>query len=304
MAASQSVLLIGGPDAGKTNFVTRIWLAIDESKGSLRSDGLPDDLEYVQDGAEKLLGGDFVARTSREVHHHIEIPVQASGRAQVRHAKLVVPDCSGEEWMKIYRLREWSAGWEEAISELCGCLLFVRVDSDQNVAALDWITCERLFGTPAILPDISGDESEDFKPPTQVVLTDWLQCLRRAFTSRVGGSFRPRIGIVVAAWDSVPAEQQAAGPEAYLESNYPMLMQFIRTNAKHFNFAVFGVSIVGGDLENAPDFRRDYLNGEQDPADRGYVWHSLDGRLVQAYDLTLPVAWAMALELGHQVPSG
>ncbi len=200
MVVNQSVLLIGGPDAGKTNFVTRIWLAIDEGKGILHGDGLPDDLEYVQDGAEKLLGGNFVPRTSREVHNHIEIPILAPMGPQVYRARLVVPDCSGEEWMKIYRSRGWSEEWEEAISDSCGCLLFIRVDSDQNVPALDWITCERLFGTPAVLPDIAEGESEEFKPPTQVVLTDWLQCLRRVFTSRVSGSFRPLVGFVVGGW--------------------------------------------------------------------------------------------------------
>lgn len=293
MTANNSVLLIGGPDAGKSNFVIRLGLAIDHGKGMLRADGQPDDLEYVQEGAEQLLGGTFVPRTSREVRSHIQIPVRSAMGEQAQRGMLIVPDCSGEEWMKIYRSREWSEEWDELISSSCGCLLFVRVESDQNVPALDWITCERLFGSPAVLPDMTDSASDEIKPPTQVVLTDWLQCLRSAFTARVGGAFRPRVGVVITAWDAVPAEQQNAGPGTYLVKNYPMLAQFVETNGDRFDFAVFGISILGGDLENSPEFRDEYMNGNEDPLERGYVWHALGGSPEQSSDLTLPVAWAM-----------
>ena len=297
MTANRSVLLIGGPDAGKSNFVFRIWLAINEGNGCLHKDGLPSDLAYVREGAESLLGGDFAGRTSREVYNRIEIPVVSTSGGQNFHGTLVVPDCHGEEWMKIYRERGWSTKWDEEISESCSCLVLVRVDSEENEPALDWITCERLFGSPDALPNAMKGRLEDVRTPTQVILTDWLQCLRRAFTERVSGAFRPRVGIIISAWDAVPKEQQAAGPAAYITANYPMLAQYIRNNKHLFEFALFGVTIVGGDLKNAPEFREEYQNSEQDPLTRGYVIHTLNGKVEESPDHTLPVAWAMNLSL-------
>src|SRR5205807_2671760 len=123
----------------------------------------------------------------------------------------------------------------------------------------------------------------------QVVLTEWLQFLRRAFTAVVGGSFRPRIGVVISAWDAVPKDQQLAGPLAYLRENFPMLHQFILANDGQFDFQVFGVSIVAGDLKNDEEFKQTYLNGR--PQDFGFVIHSLSDQVTCSSDITLPVAW-------------
>jgi hypothetical protein len=294
MNNAQAVLLIGGPDAGKTNFLIRLWLAIRKKTGRLRAEGIPADLEYLETGVDKLLRGEFAPHTPREVHNRIVIPVKESNAGE-SHATLIIPDCSGEEWLAIYRKREWSQEWEDVVSDTCGCLLFVRVDSDQNITPLDWITCTKVFGSPMNLPDSPENGGGEHETPTQVIMTDWLQCLRRAFTERVGGFFRPRIGIIVAAWDRIPMEQQHLGPEKYLDTNFPMFKQFIDTNEDYFNFAIFGVSIVGGDLRNAPGFREEYLKG--DPHKTGYVVHCLKGVVEKANDLTIPVVWAMGLNI-------
>lgn len=289
MEARRAVLLVGGPDAGKTNYLVRLWLAIDRKIGRLQADRSPDDLEYLMSGAEIQLGGKFVPHTPREVNNRSVIPVRDANTTEGVSGTLIVPDYSGEEWMEIYRKREWSEDWESLISDVCGCLLFVRVDSNQLVSPLDWVTCEKTFSSvPAAM-----SYSPESGTPTQAVLVDWLQCLRQAFTDRVGGHFRPRIGIVIAAWDLVPADRQADGPDRYLAAEFPMLEQFMQSNTDRFNFGVFGVSIFGGDPENEPDFLAKYLN---DPIKAGYVIQSVNGVVNRSGDLTLPVAWAMGFQ--------
>lgn len=126
-------------------------------------------------------------------------------------------------------------------------------------------------------------------------MTDWLQCLKRVFTDRISGSYRPRIGIIVAAWDRVPKDEQDLGPDKYLDTNFPLFKQFIDTNGEHFDFGTFGVSIVGGDFKNAPGFREEYLKGN--PHKSGYVVHSLNGIVEKSNDLTIPIVWAMGLNI-------
>ena len=125
------------------------------------------------------------------------------------------------------------------------------------------------------MPAGSSEKPPEISPPTQVVLVDWLQFLRRAFTSRVHGTFRPRIGIVIAAWDAVPNDQQKLGPDPYLKDNFPLLHQFIHSNYTAFDFQEFGLSMVSGDLTNDEDFKARYLSGR--PQDFGYVVYGISG---------------------------
>jgi hypothetical protein len=300
------VMLIGGPDAGKSNYLFRFWLAVDKNSGALASDGLPNDLEYLRAGVLQLLRGEFAAKTPIEVHNESVIPVKFKRDEIVVRGTLVVPDCAGEQWLAIYKKREWTEDWEQFICEGCGCLLFVRADSDQIVPALDWISYIKLFGSTAVpvvtkvtgaAPSFPAPPGVSFRikePPTQVVLVDWLQCIKRVFASKVRGNYRPRVGIVVAAWDSLPPEQQEATPNQWLESNFPLLAHFLDSNSDDYAFETFGISIVGGDLKNNAAFRKAYRDG--DPSKAGYVVIDVNGKGVQHPDITIPVAWAMGLE--------
>lgn len=309
-----SVLLIGGPDAGKSNYLFRLWLAIDSQTGALSSDGLPNDIEYLKTGVMQLLRGEFAAKTPIDVHNQSIIPVKFSREQVAVRGTLVMPDCAGEQWLAIYRKREWSEEWEQLVREGCGCLIFVRADSNQIVPVFDWISYFKQFGTTVAPTEvlnvgqtdapgaavrttdsqISSGVTQNTQTPTQVVLVDWLQCLKQVFASRVPGNHRPRVGIVIAAWDSIPGDQQNITPNTWLEANFPLLSHFLESNATDYVFEVFGISIVGGDLKNDVAFRKAYRNGE--PAKAGYVVLNVNGRAQRHPDVTLPVAWAMGCD--------
>jgi hypothetical protein len=293
MTESHSVIIAGIPDSGKTNYIIRFWLAVDQGSGRLRSDGLPDDLEYLEAGAEKLLSGEFAPHTPHGVSSHSRIPVRATTPGAEFHGTLVVPDYHGEEWVSIYRKREWSDVWEELIPITNGCLLLIRAGSLEIVDSLDWITALKYFGKAENLPD-QQDEAQEQVTPTQVMLVEWLQFFRQAFTDLVGGHFLPRIGIVVSAWDAVPGDQKPQGPEAYVDFTFPMLKQFLDSNVDRFIVKYFGVSIVGGDLEDKSGFGEEYK--KVDPKSAGFVVHHTEKGVEETKDLTFPVAWAMDLE--------
>ncbi len=293
-----SVLLIGGTDAGKSNFLFRLWIAIDRGAGALVKNGLPSEIEYLRAGAEHLLEGDFAGHTSKEVHERVVVPVKSSAPGVAPSGTLVLPDVNGEQVLAIYRNRQWSREWEDMISQRCACLLFVRAGSSEIVAPLDWVTCFEKYGSQVEhaghagqIDDEPDDDDRAVEVPTQVVLIEWLQFLRRAFTRVVGPAFRPRIGVIVSAWDAVPLDQQSTGPMQYLNDNLPMLSQFIEGNSETFEFQTFGVSIVAGDLKSDEDFREEYLNGS--PPEFGYIIHSISGSLTRSPDITLPIAWAL-----------
>jgi Double-GTPase 1 len=312
MTTTRSVLLVGGPDAGKSNYLGRLWMALDSGRGVIAKDGLPSQMEYVRQLADALLRGEFAKHSSHGFFQENIIPVQWPENNGTARGQLVVPDCAGELWERIHRLREWDEHWESPVRSLAGCLLFFRADSSHHVPALDWSTDEGMLKclsalpvtndtnpassppgfdpTQPTLPTQAVDTAEP-KMPTQVVLVDWLQCLRSAYV----GLHRPirplRLSIIVAAWDRVPAEQQAKCPDDYLDACVPLLHDFINSNQQSFDTHVFGVSVVGGDLTDAqPGFKNAYLKGE--PYKSGYVVYCHSRELQKSEDLTIPVAWA------------
>ena len=290
-----SVLLIGVNDSGKSNFLFRFWLALDSGKGILTKDGLPADLDYLKTGADHLLKGEFAPHTPHDVRDATEIPFRSASSSASTQGSLVVPDLPGEQIVAIYQTRRWSHEWENRIGRECGILLFVRVDSKELIAPIDWLTCPLILGTTLPNAAAEKDSTNKSKPPTQVVMVDWLQFLRTAFTECVAGAFRPRVGIVVAAWDLAPTEQKAAGPAAWVKSNLPLLAQFIEANDDRFQFQYFGISVASGDLSADPEFAADYRNGN--PRIAGEVVHSLKGGTQTSTDMTLPVAWALGIGL-------
>lgn len=289
----RSVLLIGVQDAGKSNFLFRLWIMLQAGTGLLAADGLPADLDYLNAGGSHLLRGEFAPRTSREVHDQTEIPVKSTAPEIDFRGTLIVPDLPGEQILSAYRSRHWSEDWESKIKDGCGCLLFVRVDSKELIAPLDWIAAASHFGGPMPAASPAKDEDGKDKPPTQVVLVDWLQFLRKAFTQKVGGAYKPRIGIVVAAWDLAPEDQKREGPSKWIEDNLPLLSQFVDANSGDFQFEYFGVSVTEGDFNADPDFKAEYFR--RDPRRAGEVIHTVSGAIETTHDVTLPVAWALGI---------
>jgi len=281
----QTVLLVGGPDSGKTNYLGRLWLAIRDGVGKIEADGVPNDLEYLNQIAGFLLQGHFAPRLSGDVtRNKVIIPVKISHKADTLRHTLIVPDVAGEEWMSIYRKRGWSDEWEKDFSSVTGCLIFVRAESAAVIPAIDWMAWASLLpNVPQEIPDI----------PTQVVLVDWLQCLRSVFVENMA-SYRPRVGVIVAAYDLLPDDQKELGPEAYLRSNFPLFWQFINAADDLLDIRVFGTSIVDGDFDADPDFRERFLDSS--PTEAGYVKYASKTGLQTSKDLGLPILWAMGVE--------
>ena len=171
---SRSVLLVGVQDAGKTNFLSRLWLKLDAGDGILAKAGLPSDLDYLKAGGDYLLKGEFAPHTPHDVLDKTEIPVKSTLAGKEFLGNFVVPDLSGEQVLAVFRTRKWSDEWETKIQAGCGCLMFIRVDSKELIAPLDWLNCSSQLGGPAVAASPEKDDEDKAKPPTQVVLSSRL----------------------------------------------------------------------------------------------------------------------------------
>src|ERR1700682_5448932 len=130
-----TIILVGGPDSGKTNYIARMWESIRSKAGALIAARPPSDITYVEEALEHLLKGEFAPRSDKNVaesRRSFTISLQKSGRRDAQPTTIVVPDVTGELWKKAIETYELPPAWMDSLQNASGALLFVRVGSDQN----------------------------------------------------------------------------------------------------------------------------------------------------------------------------
>jgi hypothetical protein len=279
--SSQLIMLIGGPDSGKTNYLARLWKALQSGSGRLKSVESPE-IKYVEEALAHLLQGSFAPRSEKNIEEsRRDFTVTMATQDDAKHIAVVVPDVTGELWNNAVSSSELPDEWMNLLKESSGALLFIRVHSDLNVAPLDWVNTRDLLKMDWAEPPEQGSI------PTQVVLCEFLRFLQLTLRRRPDGG-PPRVAILVTAWDRLDAAAKNSGPSAFIESEYPLFAGRL-DDVSSLEVKIFGVSVVGGDLEVDPDFRQKFLNGDIDTA--GYVVEQIEGVVRDGHDLTLPIAW-------------
>lgn len=278
---SRSIVLVGGPESGKTNFVGRVWPALDAGTGRLHAAEQPVDIRFVLDVADHLYSGNFAPRSEHaEDRRDFEVIVAAEKGGD--QTTIVIPDISGELWLNAAEHGEVSTSLMEEMRAASGALLFVRVNSEADVRPLDWVTSKQLL-------ERLGNH-EDQGMPTQVMLCELLRFLEVTLSEQPNGE-KPRVSIVVSAWDIVDSEIFARGPKAWIEREYPLLAGRLG-DIEGIDLRVFGLSVVGGDLKVDEACRDDVQENGLDG--RGWVAvEDDDGNWQKDPDLTLPIAWAV-----------
>ncbi|ESZ35912.1 MULTISPECIES: hypothetical protein [unclassified Mesorhizobium] len=279
--SARSIILIGGPDSGKTNYVGRLWPALDAKTGSLVAAEQPQEIGFVLDTAEHLFQGHFAPRSEHaEERRDFKVVVRpATGGDET---SIIVPDISGELWRNAVLDSEISADWMEELRRADGALLFVRIGSDQDVRPLDWVTSRRLLAK-------LGQDEDRAKLPTQVMLCELIRYLEMTMAARPNGT-KPRLSVVVSAWDRVDEMTFDLGPPAYLAKEYPLFAGRLE-DCTDLDIQVFGLSVVGGDLKDDAAFRDQFLESSLDQHGWVAIQDNKTGVWRKQADITLPVWW-------------
>lgn len=305
----QRVLLVGGPDTGKTNYLGRLWASLRAGAGALRAPEIPDEIKYVEAALAHLAEGRFAPRSNAaEVGDFSARVVFTASDGQEEEAHIEVPDVMGEMWKRSAVDREIDEDWMRRMQSADGAVLFIRVMSDANVDPLDWVTCAawmRGFGPPAHTDDAGADappttdddddDDDDHADPasalpTQVQLTELTNFLEDEL-GVIAKRDRPRLAVVITAWDLAPPDVRSRSPMEFLQSQFPMFAGRV-ADCDRLEVEVFGCSIVGGDLDGDVKFKDKYR--DMDIETSGYIVVSgPTGEAIEIADLTAPVAWVL-----------
>lgn len=278
---TRSVVLLGGPDSGKTNYIGRVWPALDAGGGCLHAAVQPDDIRFVLGVTDHLNSGNFAPRSEHaDDRRDFEVVVAAEKGGE--QSTIVIPDISGELWLNAAEHGEVSSSLMDEMQSANGALLFVRVNSEADVRPLNWVTSKRILAKLG--------NAADQGLPTQVMLCELLRFLEFALSPRSNGGL-PRLSIVVSAWDIVDAQKFAAGPMSWIQREYPLFAGRI-SDLETLDIRLFGLSVVGGDLKVNEECKSDVQENGLDG--RGWVAvQDQQGIWRKDPDLTKPIAWAV-----------
>ncbi len=289
----RSITLVGVPDSGKTNYIGRLWAALQSRKGRLVAPSLPTEIEFVEDTLAHLLQGEFAPRSDKSLgdnRRDFVVPVEHVSNGKAERVELLVPDVSGEVWKSAVETFEISSEWMAQLQRSMGALLFVRILSKHNIVPNDWVTTEKY------LRSLEPDQKDSSKIPTQVVLCELLRFLELSLQRGQQGQL-PRVAVVVSAWDLLDEERRAAGPLEFLKREYPLFAGKM-LYGENLEVRAFGVSVVGGDFAE-PHFREEFLeSGELETS--GYCAVITNDACDEVPDLTYPVAWLVEPRNGDE----
>lgn len=282
--STQSIILVGGPDSGKTNYLARLWKALQANNNLLSAKEMPQNLKFVEDALSHLLQGQFAPRSDKnqEYSPSFEVSVSANSSNSDLVANVVVPDVTGELWKNAVETCELPKEWMASLRNSSGALLFIRVGSELNYSSIDWVTASHFLKLPG-----GGNNGEE-KTPTQVVLCELIRFLEHSLGADLP-NIRPKVAVLVTAWDRLDEATAASGPMNYIKSEYPLFAGRLK-DISSMDVKVFGVSVVGGDFID-DDFKTAFFDSELNS--NGYVIQDINGEQNSHPDLTIPVAWVI-----------
>lgn len=305
--SERRIAFLGGRASGKTTYMARLWLQIDEAGPSapLRRRGMLNSYAAVNALAQPLLSGRYPDRTTSQQENALQVPLILHSAQKEEPFTLLIPDYDGEDVKKLYETRglAWTAEWERQ-KDATGLALFVRPDG-AFLRELPVLHPPRIqddspqaeFDTPRIgghqNPQRNPRPSDEVKIPTALNLIELLQFLRQARGLHIGecppaGSLR--IAVIFSCWDQVIREKG----EDYslwnlLHGRLALLEDFLYSNFGESDWRLFGLSATGRNLKDSP------ANDGYIAEESGFVilQDRSDSPIVKHSEIELPLLWLL-----------
>jgi hypothetical protein len=282
---TKSCFIMGLPEAGKTTYLAALWYCLSQPPGKtvLRLKNYSGNHTYLTKINEKWLDVERALRTNIHAEEK-ELTLILMDSLEQEYS-VTFTDLSGESFQKQYIDREINKETAEYVRQCDGILLFVNPLTIQE---------------PELISELSvslrmSNDSNEFPParnplsdPTDVQLVELLQ-----FVAFLRDNKQVRLGLVVSAWDTINKTQYDT-PQDFIKNHLPLIWQYLNSNYELFDLFSYGVSALGGSLENLEEVNR--LSSYDDPMERIIV---VDNEHNSSNDITL-LLWKALNKVGEQ----
>lgn len=275
-------LLVGLPASGKTTFLAALWHVVtsEEVSDSLQLVRLEGDREYITEICDAWLECKPIGRT---VVDQPNISMHLKTRGSSNGGEVMLPDIAGEQFEKIFELRNWTRAIRDYVREIQGVILFLHPEG--IIEPLLILDVDRMIGQDASAGQEQVEPWNPRKSCTQVKIVDILQII---LDEHDLGPFRGEplnLAVIISAWDLVEGRGQTLPPDPrkWMSERLPLLRQYLEANPESIQAMVVGISAQGGDLLKS----KDNLLSKEKPSERIQVRVESD----RSHDITSPIKW-------------
>lgn len=249
---TKEIFLAGMPGSGKTAYIGSTWNMIAEgsipTKLSKKVGSMPEDYNKIDEISKQLLSYSDLKRTKEVESEALKITLCDS---QGNDVYVDIPDLAGEIFRDLVKDRRLK---KEIVTRLihADCILFFiyykNMSDEKRISILD---NNREDDDSSNLYNVEISKNRE---ANQSEIVELLQAILEFLED---SSLIVNIRFVLSAWDMVEKEYGSdINPEQFLKKKFPLLYQYIITNCDRMNAEFWGISAIGGNLNDPEDVSR------------------------------------------------
>lgn len=271
------ILIIGGPNAGKTHFGGQLYGRLIARTEHYKILSPPEDLTIFEEVLDSLNNGMSSGHTHVNAHKTLALEIEDNmGRKSI----FSFPDYGGEQIRAIVNDRRINKIWKEQIDNSNSWMLFIRLDEIRPVEDV----ANRGLPDQDVLKS-RNEKTEAMTLSDSAFYIELLQIL--LYVKKIGVRQKistPRLTVVLSCWDLLTSDEQIKLPKDILQDKLRGLCSFITTIWNDNAYQIIGLSSTGKTLSNT-EFDMDFI--KKGPENYGYmITHSGE----KVTDLTLTIS--------------
>ena len=275
--SNNNILIIGGPNAGKTHFGGQLFGRLNsrQFEYKISSNNRPSDLTIFEDVLTKLAEGKRAGHTESSANRTIKLQAENSKGDNIIFS---FPDYAGEQVKMLVDNRRVNDLWKEYIDESNSWILFVRLDETdvfEDIINRGIPSPEEIQKRKTKTPPVKISDAANFVELLQTLLyIKGVSILQK--------TIKPNLTIILSCWDLLNLNKTAI-PSQILKERLPLLWNFITNNWSENSLTILGLSSTEKSLSDDPD--DDYI--DRTPMNFGYIINE-KGKIEKDLTLSIP----------------
>lgn len=249
----KNFFMVGMPGSGKTAYIGATWIMLVdgevETKYKKLPDNMPEDYGRLDEIAQNILEYNDLERTKEGESIKLELPLSDERGNEIY---LDIPDLAGEIFRDLVKDRRISKVIVKKLLE-ADCILFFTFYKNMSLERRI-----QLSENDAIQKEKKNEiQNVDINKSREANESEVVELLQLILELLKKEKKLVDIKFIMSAWDVVEEEYGTdILPEQFTQQKFPLLYQCIKSNQDQIRPEFWGISAIGGDLNNPEEVKR------------------------------------------------